>query len=311
MNVTLRQIDIFLAVARSLSFSDAAQQCCLSQPALSASVKRLEAEIGARLFDRHTRKVALTAVGQELLAATSDIQAHVAQAMQRVQDCVLGHVGRLSIAVTPTLAAAFAPPLISEFKAIHMGVDLRLHAAYSDLSVAMLRRGDADIALVPYEAAAPDLLQEPLFRDPLVVLLPPGHPLTRKKALRWGDLRSYPHIMLSGSSNVRKLIEDELAEHGVPLQTAYEVNHGGALLGLVAASCGIAILPESAVFYYNLRGVEYRRIQSKSGHRLICATTLESRSLSPMAASFKALCVQRAIRHPRQWLSMTKEALSG
>lgn len=308
MNLTLKQIDIFLTIARTLNFSEAAKVCCLSQPALSASVKRMEEVVGARLFDRHTRRVSLTAVGVELLEATSTLQAQVSQAMQRVQDCVQGRTGRLAIAVTPTLAAAFAPPLISEFMGNHEGVDLRLYAAHSDISLGMLRRGEADIALVPRECQETGLVQEPLFRDPLVVLLPPAHPLCRRKALRWSDLRSHPHVLISGSSNVRRLIESELAEHGAPLQAAYEVNHGGALLGLVAANCGIAILPESAVSYYNLRGVQYRPIQSVSGHRVICATTLGGRTPSPLTQAFKSLCIQRAVRHPRHWPTMAQPA---
>lgn len=294
MNVTLRQLEIFLAVAHTLSFSAAAKACHLSQPALSANIKRLEETIGYRLFDRNTRKVTLTAVGKELLEATTSMKGHIDRALERVQDCAAGRKGTLTLAVTPTIAASFAPPLLGEFLAAHPDIKVKIHDVFSDISIDMLRSGDADVALVPFKPAAADLLQEPLYRDPLVVVYPPDHPLEAKATVGWADLRSFPHVVPNRSSHVRQLVDMEHLRHGSALQPAYEVNHGGALLGLIAAGCGITELPESVVQYYNLRGLRVKRIKSASAYRMICLTTVRDRSLTPVAEVFRSLCLSHA-----------------
>ena len=294
INVSLRQIEVFLAVSATLSFSQAARLCHLSQPALSANVKRLEEALGARLFDRHTRKVSLTAVGVEFLKAASSVSENIEAALARVQDFVSGKRGRLVVAAAPSMAATFAPRVMARVAADHPELDLELHDELSDLSVDLVRQGTADVALAPAMDDASDLTQKQLFRDYLGVVCRADHPLARLKTVQWRDVRPYPHIVMNRSSSVRQLVDQQFARNGVGLRPAFEVAHVGTMLGLISADLGIGELPESFLQNIDMTGLVYRRIGSKATYRTICAITSRTRSPSPLLAAFLEHCEQVA-----------------
>lgn len=290
INVSLRQIEVFLAVATTLSFSRAAKLCHLSQPALSANVKRLEESLGARLFDRHTRKVSLTAVGVEFLNVASTMTENMAVAMARVCDFVSGRRGRLVVASAPSMAATFAPRVIARLAGDHPDVDLQLRDELSDVSIDLVRSGAADVALTPFMADAADLNQIELFRDHLGVVCQSGHPLARQPVVRWRDVQPYPHIVMNRSSSVRQLVDVQFARYGVGLRPAFEVAHVGTMLGLIAVDLGIGELPESFLQNIDMTGLVYRRISSKAAYRIICMTTSKGRTSSPLIGPFLQHC---------------------
>lgn len=294
MNVSLRQIEVFLAVARTMSFSQAAKLCHLSQPALSANVKRLEESLGARLFDRHTRKVSLTAVGQEFVNVASTLTENMELALVRMQDFVAGKRGRLVVAAAPSMAASFVPEVMAGFVKDHPNIDVELHDELSDVCIEMVRSGAADIALAPLKSKAEDLDQIELFRDHLVVICRAGHALSQHALIRWRDVQPYAHVVMNQSSSVRQLIDAEYARHGIKLRPAFEVAQVGTMLGLIAADLGVGELPESLIQRVDMKGLEYRRISSKAAYRTICAITFRSRSPTPAIAPFLEICEQHA-----------------
>ncbi len=284
--VTFKQIEIFLSVAETLSFSQAATRCHLSQPALSANIQRLEEALGARLFDRHTRKVTLTPVGAEMKAIAAALADNVEHAFSRIQELVSGKVGRLVVAAAPSLAASLVPRALAAFRLEHPGVGVELHDELSDVCIDMVRSRTADLALGPRSDGAEDLLQREIFRDPLVVVHPAGHPLDAKRALRWADIKPFEQIMLDPSSSVRQLVDAEYARHGVQLRPAFEVRHVGTMLGLIASGLGIGVLPQSLVRTLRLEGMGYRRFAAAGGYRSICSATLLGQTPSPTVAAF-------------------------
>ncbi|RZL87365.1 MAG: LysR family transcriptional regulator [Variovorax sp.] len=297
MNVSLRQIEVFLAVAKTMSFSQAARLCHLSQPALSANVKRLEDTLGARLFDRHTRKVALTPVGQEFMSMASAMTESMALTLARMQDFVAGKRGRVVVAAAPSMAASFAPGVIAHFSQRHPEIDIELHDELSDVCVDMVRSGAADLALAPFKQKADDLVQLELFRDPLVVICPADHALTQRANVRWRDVQAYPHIVMNASSGVRQLIDTEFARHNMRLRPAFEVAHVGTMLGLIGANLGIGELPRSLIENIGLAGLTALRIDSAAAYRTICAITPKNRTLSPPVTPFLEIC--RKMAQPR------------
>jgi LysR family carnitine catabolism transcriptional activator len=296
MNVSLRQVEVFLAVAHTLSFSQAAQLCHLSQPALSANVKRLEEALGARLFDRHTRKVALTAVGREFLAIATGMTENMQISLTRMRDFVAGKRGRLVLAAAPSMAASFVPGLLAEYMQLHPDIEVELHDELSDLCLEMLRKGVADVALAAFEAKAADLVQRQLFRDPLVVICPAQHPLARHSQVRWRDVQPYPHVVMNRTSNVRQLVDAEFARYGLKLQPAFEVSQAGTMLGLIAANLGVGELPRSLIHNLDMTGLVHRRISNAAAYRTICAITLKDRTQTPTLPPFLELCRARAAK---------------
>ncbi len=293
------QVEIFLAVAKTLSFSEAARLCHLSQPALSANVKRLEESLGARLFDRHTRKVTLTAVGREFLAIATAMLDSMQLSLDRMHDFVAGKRGRLVIAAAPSMAASFVPGLLADYAREHPDIEVALRDELSDLCLEMLRQGVADVALTAFEVGAKDLVQRELFRDPLVVICTEQHPLARQSSVRWRDVHAYPHVMMNQTSNLRVLVDAEFARYGLKLRPAFEVSQVGTLLGLIAANLGVSELPQSLVRNLGMTGLVHRRIGNAAAYRTICAVTLKGRAQPPALAPFLALC--RA--HAATWSS--------
>jgi DNA-binding transcriptional LysR family regulator len=119
MNISSRQLDAFIALAQLGSFTLAAQRCHLSQPAFSALIKGLEEGVGVRLFDRSTRHVALTQEGAQFLDAAQRIRTDLGDAVQGLREAAALQRGRVSIALLPSLAAAWLPPVLALFHARH------------------------------------------------------------------------------------------------------------------------------------------------------------------------------------------------
>jgi DNA-binding transcriptional LysR family regulator len=286
-----------------MSFSQAARLCRLSQPALSANVKRLEETLGARLFDRHTRKVSLTAVGEEFLEVAQGLTENMELALARMQGFVAGKRGRLIVKAAPSIAASFAPQVIAAFLKEHPQIDVELHDELSDVCVESVRNGTADLVLAPFKPKAADLEQSQLFRDHLVVICPAGHALGQRSLVRWRDVQPYPHIVMNRNSSVRQLIDAEYARYGVALRPAFEVAHVGTLLGLVAADLGVGELPQSLIENIDMAGLVYRRINNAAAYRTICAITSRNRSSAPSVGSFVKICRQYAKRRVEEQAS--------
>jgi DNA-binding transcriptional LysR family regulator len=298
INVSLRQVEVFLAVAQTLSFSAAARQCHLSQPALSANVKRLEEGLGARLFDRHTRKVTLTAVGREFLAIATGMTENMQQSLGRMREFVAGKRGRLVLAAAPSVAASFVPQLLAEYLRDHPDIEVEFHDELSDICLEMLRKGVADVVLAAFEPNAQDLVQRELLRDPLVMICPADHPLAARASVSWRDVQAYPHVVMNRTSNLRLVVEAEFARYGFRLRPSFEVAQVGTMLGLIAANLGIGALPQSLIHNVSMKGVVHRRISNKAAYRTICAITLKDRAETPALPPFLELCRARAAQWP-------------
>lgn len=296
MNVTLKQLEAFLAVKNTLSFSQAATLVNLSQPALSANILRLEELVGARLFDRDTRTVSLSVVGKEFVQVASGALEHLDRGMTRIRDMVAGKRGQLSIAVVPSVAAGVLPDILVRYKAGYPDIELRIHDRLSNGCIEMLRSGAADVALMPERPHADDLLQQLLFHDPLVVLCSLSHPLAHRRDLTWPDIIQCDLIVRSNDSSVRQTLETQYRLAGTVLRPAFEVEHVGTVLGLIVAGLGIAVLPASVMYMVNMSGLACCHFHADSiPYWTICASTARGRSSAPVVAPFLRLCKEHLL----------------
>lgn len=298
MKITLRHLEAFLAVARTRSFSLGAKQVHLSQPALSATVRKLEDAIGARLFDRDTRNIALTPVGVEVLGFADRLLKDFESAFAGVRALVEGKRGRLAIAASPSLAAGFLPKVLAAYQRRHPGIELQVHDALSDVSIEMVRSGTVDLALVPEKYADRELSHQELFRDRLVLLCPPDHPLAKLRTVTWRDLQPHPLVAFTGTSSLRMLVEAAYSKQGATLKPAFEVGHASTFISFVTHGLGVGVLPYSMVPLARAAGLVHRRITRPEIHRLLCVVTLKSRSPSPAAQAFVQACVMHSSPEP-------------
>ncbi|MBA2962609.1 MULTISPECIES: LysR substrate-binding domain-containing protein [Ramlibacter] len=298
MKITFRQVEVFLALSSTLSFSEAARISHLSQPALSVAIKRLEEVLGARLFERTTRHVALTAVGMEFQRLAQQLAGNVEQAQIRIREFAAGKRGRLTIAAGPSVAAGFLPAVMGEFSRRLPEVELRLHDELSGICLEMVRTGKADIAVTPAMAAGNGLAAEDLFRDYLVAIFPAGHPLCAKRTLKWADLQAYPQVAVNNTSHLRQTLNEQYQQLGHVFVPAYEVAQVPTMLGLISEGLGIGVLSEALLVRSNLEGLAHRRISTASAYRRICASIPAGSPPTPIVASFLETCREFARKRP-------------
>ena len=254
-------LTLFCAVARCLNFRQAAQQLHMTQPPLSRAIKTLEEKLGARLFERDTQGVALTDAGRTLLPQALHILALLDAAEQSLARDAAAPQLRLGL-TTSVEAGLFRPPL-ARLEARLPATALQLQAGPSPALITAVRKGKLDAALVALPVDTFDLQVQPLplLRQPMLVALPSGHPLARKRTLRLADLTQLPVYWFERSRQPAFFdhCQQVFARHGHAPVFLREPPDHHVLLGEVAAGKGAALLAES-FRALRLAGVAYRSL---------------------------------------------------
>ena len=173
INWSVREIDVFLALADTLNYRRAADRVHLSQPAVSGVITRFEQSVDAKLFDRSTRSVRLTAAGIALREQAVLLRANVDAAAQAVRDVVELRAGRVRMAVLPSLAATAAPTALARFAAAHPQVRVEMQDTLSGPAFDLVRAGQVDFAVTADNPDNADLAYTRLVADGFVLLLRP------------------------------------------------------------------------------------------------------------------------------------------
>ena len=192
----MHQLRYLVAVARTRNFSRAAEQCHVSQPSLSQQIQKLEDELGERLFDRMKREAKLTAHGEAFLLHAVAILAEVDAARREAADAKDLLSGTMAIGVLPTIAPYLLPGVMEEFTKTYPGVEIMMHEDTTAQLVKFLLSCEIDLALASHPLQDPRLEVRELFVEELLLALPPGHPLTRKRTITIADLEDEPFIVM-------------------------------------------------------------------------------------------------------------------
>lgn len=300
INWSAQELDVFLTLVETLSFRRAALRMHLSQPAVSGTVARLEAMVGARLFDRTTRSVQVTAAGLVFAEQARFVRHQMQEALRRVRAVVDAEVGRVALAALPSLAATIVPPAFARFAADHPGVQLELVDSLSGPAFEMVRAGRVDFALTAANPAYADLDHLPLAADAFVLLLPSDHALARgRTALAWADVAALPHVSMPAGTSVRQYVDEALLSHKLRFTPRYEVEHLATIAAMVAAGLGVSALPELAARVAQRPGVVVRGLRAPVLRRPIGLVSPRHRGLSPAAQRIVALLREEMAReHP-------------
>ncbi|MCD6681629.1 MAG: LysR substrate-binding domain-containing protein [Burkholderiaceae bacterium] len=246
MNVTLRQLQAFRAVAELGSFREAAARLHLSQPALSAAVRKLEFVLDVRLFDRTTRRLALTAEGQELLRLASRLIEEFDAVTGNLRDYLARRRGRVVVAALPSLAALTLPRALARLKRLHPGIDVAIRDTLHDEIQELVESGRADFGLTVAPADERCFSFAPMLVDRFVMLCRHDHPLARRRSISWQQmLKSSPMVSMSRTSSVRQHIEAACAQAGIDARGGYDAAHLATVGALVREGLGVAALPSS------------------------------------------------------------------
>lgn len=237
----LNQLRQFVAAAESESFTRGAERAFVSQPALSASISRLEEELGNQLFIRNKRNVVLTPAGLTLLKRARLILGECAQAKAELKRHEVQRSLRLG--VINTLSVRQVALLIEQYRRDNPQVALEVSDASQDQIEKLQKEARIDVALTRLvEGKGQNGQQQVLFREPYLVALPPGHHLAGRKSLSLAELAEEPFIARTHCES-RAIIGELLQAQGVRLKVVYKTSQDDRAIALVEAGVGFAILP--------------------------------------------------------------------
>ena len=242
----LRHIRAFLKIAETRNFTRAANELHVSQSALTVQVQQLEESLGVRLFDRNKRGVTLTAAGKDVFGPLQRLFNDAQTIVEHAHDLSSASTGFVSIAALPTVCAGPLPELVRSFLESHPGIRVQISDVIAErVREAVLKR-EVDFGIGTLHGRDAELRATPLFQDCLVVFMPPGHPLSEKRAVTLREASAHGLILPGRSSSVREAVEAIAHRERLLLDIRYETNFMPTALAFVRANLGIAILPESA-----------------------------------------------------------------
>ncbi|HST43493.1 MAG TPA: LysR substrate-binding domain-containing protein [Conexibacter sp.] len=249
MDVELRHLRYFVAVAEELSFTRAAERLHIAQPPLSTQIRALERELGVELFDRSRRAIALTDAGEVLLGEARRLLVQVQQALAATTRAGTGEVGRLTVGFVPSASVGALPSRLKTFRTRHPGVELFLRELPPDELVAALRTGALDLCILYLPFSDPGLEVLTVAREPLVAALPAEHPLAaRATPLPVARLRDEPFVVPARHHmpGLNARVMETCRRAGFePRAVQDDVWLLQTTLGLVAAGIGVALVPAS------------------------------------------------------------------
>jgi len=240
----LRQIEYLLAVVDRGSFTKAATAVHVSQPSLSDGIRRLEAELGVRLFDRLGRSVELTDAGRALVGPARQLLRDRDAALESVADVRGLEAGTIDVVALSTLAADPLGRLVGRFRAAHAGIAVRI-AAPDDLAAvdAMVLDGRCELGLTELPPRREELVAVTLERQEIVAVCPPGTVLPAPGRLPVRRLDEMPLVMTPRGLSTRDLLDRALASAGVEPVIAVETSQREAIAPLVLGGAGTSFLP--------------------------------------------------------------------
>ncbi|MCL6735527.1 LysR family transcriptional regulator [Streptomyces neyagawaensis] len=286
--IEARHLRVLRAVAATGSFSAAGRELGCTQPAVSQQMKALESSVGTPLLVRGGREMRLTQAGEALVRHAAGILAGLTAAEEEVAAIAGLRAGRVRLVSFPSGSSTLVPTALAALRAAHPGTRVSLEEAEPPRSVELLREGDCDIALAfRYEGAAnaeewEDLVVRPLLTDRLVGLVPQGHRLASTRSIGIGELAGEPWI--AGCPRCRGQLVRVCESAGFTPRIDFATDDYPAVVGLVGAGLGVAVLPELAIESVRPKGVRMITVEPVV-HREIVALTLPDLAQVPTVAA--------------------------
>lgn len=246
LHLTFRQLSVFEAVARNLSFSRAAQDLHLSQPAVSMQIKQLEENVGIPLFEQLGKKIFLTEAGRELYHYSRVIAQQLSEVEAVLSELKGLKRGKLKISVAST-ANYFAPQLLATFSQRLPTVTVSLDVTNRQTLLQQLAHNDMDMAIMGQPPDGLDLVAESFMDNPLVVIAPVNHSLARKKTIPLARMQEETFLMREEGSGTRIAMERYFEAHGVRINTGMEMSSTEAIKQAVQAGLGLGVVSLNTV----------------------------------------------------------------
>ncbi|TCP31011.1 LysR family transcriptional regulator [Sphingomonas sp. BK235] len=279
--LTLPQIEAFLVLEARASFSEAAAELGVSQPAFSRTIQQIETRLGVRLFDRDTRYVRLTAAGEQLRPIAMRLMKEYERSFTEFQSYVDGYLGRIRLATLPSVAATLLPGALRRFVQAHPGISVDV---WEDVTIPvhmMVENGEVEIGLAPPPREGRALNFRRVLDDTLVLAFRVDDPLAQYDVLDWTMLRNRPLVAMSTDTGLRALIDRALETAGITrdVPQLFNCKYQTTALAFVAASLGVSVQTRLAIAQALPPGVTWRPLAGPSVERPIGLIVDPARSM--------------------------------
>lgn len=293
----LRKLRYFVVLAEELHFGRAARRLHNTQPPLSMAIQSLEDELRVKLFTRAPRRVTLTHAGATFLEQARTLLARAEDAIEQARAADRGEVGRLKIGFMSATIYTLLPPLLREFAARFPAVKLELRELAMPQQLVLLRNGEIDVGFLRPPVEDAELEAETVLRESLVVALPRGHRLAKLRRIPARRLAPEPFVLFQRQPGLvlHHLVLRFCIQNGFTPRVAQEATQSHAVVGLVSAGIGLALVPES-VQRTRMRDVEYRPLLEKSPP-VETALAWRRDDASPALAAFRKTTQEFAARY--------------
>jgi DNA-binding transcriptional LysR family regulator len=286
LNIKYRSLKAFLLAAEVGSFTIGANILGITQPSFSALIQNLEDDLNLKLFERHTRSIALTSVGMELrdriLRPITDLE----EAYRNMTDLAAVRRGMVVVGALPSTSLTLVPPTLNTLGATHPALEVRVIEAYNDQLVEMLRTNQVEFAIASQTDEAPELAFELLTDDTFCVVYPPGNTIDSLDKVLWNDLVQQKLILLGRGSSIRRQFDRAIHLEAMPAVLHYDVTHMTTAVILVKQGLGITILPHLPLRALPIHGLRYKLIDEDTARRRIGVLYRRDRHLSPGSRIF-------------------------
>src|SRR2546427_13191692 len=243
----IHQLRYLVAVAEEGSFSRAAAKVRVAQPSLSQQIRKLEAEVGQPLFDRLPRSVVLTEAGRCLIDYARQILSSIDDARRCVGDLKGEIGGKLAVGAIPTIAPYVLPDLVGKFQKHYPEVTLEITEDGTDGITRRVEAGELDVALASTCQQSPTLRRESLGNEPLLALVPEGHPLAKKTLVELDDLKSQRFLLLHEMHCLSQQVHHLLESRRLRPEIALAGSQLSTIANMVAAEIGVSLAPQMMV----------------------------------------------------------------
>ncbi len=289
--IEARHLRVLRAVSATGSFSAAARELGCTQPAVSQQMKALEASAGTPLLIRTGREMRLTQAGEVLVRHASGILAGLTAAEEEVAAIAGLRAGRVRLVSFPSGSSTLVPTALAALRAAHPGTRVSLVEAEPPRSIEMLRDGDCDVALAfrygAGQAEWDDLVVRPLLADRLVGLVPEGHRLAEAASVGIAELAEESWI--AGCPRCRRQLVDVCEEAGFTPRIDFATDDYPAVVGLVGAGLGVAVLPELAIESVRPKGARTVTVEPAVEREIVALTLPDLAQVPAVAATLDEL----------------------
>ena len=287
MRANFEDLRAFVRVAEQGSFVQAADGLSITQSALSRRLQKLEEVVGARLLDRTSRRVGLTAVGEAFLPSARRVIRHMDRAMTDIQDFVNLRGGTVSIASTRTVASTVLPGAIARYSAEHPDMKVRVLDGIGPGTSRFVLSGEAEFGVVLADNEPAELEVVPVLEDPYVLACREDHPLAHSAAVTWSELSSHRFVRMAPGTGNERVLRRELEPRGLLPDWVLEAQHLSSLMAFIERGLGVSAVPRIAVEPFRAARIAIRPLVDPVVRRHIGILEAPGRSLSPAALALR------------------------